>query len=166
MLRSRLLALAAGAALMAATFGPVAAMAATHPSPPFVKTQNVAKKTVTLFVEAQSDGANSGFNFNGIAKGDGGVTIPVGWQVTVLFLNKGPMPHSAVVTKSPASVAPAFPGAGMKNAKAGVNAGKRAEFTFRAAHAGKYYIICAVPGHEPAGMWARLTVSASAKKAQ
>lgn len=166
MLRSRLFALAAGAVLLAAAVGPSAAMAATRPSPPFVKTQNVAKKTVTLFVEAQSNGANSGFNFNGIAKGDGGVTIPVGWQVTVLFLNRGPMPHSAVVTKSPTSVTPVFPGAGMKNATAGVNAGQRATFTFRASRAGKYYIICAVPGHEPAGMWARLTVSASAKKAQ
>ncbi len=168
MLRSRLTALAAGTLLLfGAMLGPAAASAAgVHAAPPLVKAQNPAKKTVTLFVEAQADGANSGFNFNGLAKGKGGVTVPAGWEVTVLFLNHGAMPHSAVVTKSQTSVTPAFPGSGMKDATAGVGQGKRAEFAFRASRAGTYYIVCAVPGHEPAGMWIRLTVSASAKKAQ
>ncbi len=168
MLRSRLPALLAGSLLLFGSFlGPAAASSAAgvRATPPIVKAQNPAKKTVTLFIEAQATGANSGFNFNGLAKGKGEVTVPRGWEVTVLFLNHGAIPHSAVVTKSQTSVTPAFPGAGMKDATAGVGKGKRAHFSFRASRAGSYYIVCAVPGHEPAGMWIRLSVSASAKKA-
>lgn len=168
MSRSRFAALAAGTLLLLGTLlGPgLASAAGVHATPPLVKAQNPAKKTVTLFVEAQANGANSGFNFNGLAKGKGGVTVPLGWEVTVDFLNHGAIPHSAVVTTSDTGVKPAFPGAGMRNATAGITKGQTAHFAFRASRAGKYYIVCAVPGHEPAGMWIRLTVSAAAKKAQ
>ena len=169
MLRSRLAALAAGTLLLAGGFlSPAAATAASrvHASPPLVKSQNPARKTVTLFVEAQANGANSGFNFNGLAKGQGGVTVPLGWEVTVEFLNHGAMPHSAVVTRSDTSVTPAFKSSGMADALAGIGQGKRSHFAFRATRAGRFYIVCAVPGHEPAGMWVRLTVSSTAKRAQ
>ncbi len=167
MLRSRLTALAAGTLFM---FGLALApagvtAAAIHARPPLVQTQDPAKKTVTLFVDAQSTSANSGFNFNGLAKGKGEVTVPLGWEVTVQFLNHGAIPHSAVVTKSRTGITPAFPGAGMAHATTGIGKNHRAHFAFRASRAGTYYIVCAVPGHEPADMWVRLIVSPHAKKA-
>ncbi len=49
------------------------------------------------------------------------------------------------------------------NAPAGVHAGVTQYVGFGANQPGKYYLICAVPGHVAAGMWDYFTISTTAK---
>jgi plastocyanin len=91
------------------------------------------------------------------------VSIPVGYKVTVKFINAAVLAHSAVVTayanRTAASFPPAFPGAVTPNATTGVGQGVRQTFTFTATKIGTYAIVCAVPGHAAAGMWDVLKVT-------
>jgi sulfocyanin len=127
-------------------------------------------KVVTLTLIAGYNSNAGGFNFNGAAKGQLTVTVPLGDTVNVVFSNNAPLPHSAQIvafSKSApvSSVADAFKNAHSANPTVGVAKGTTQKFSFAANKAGKYLIICAVPGHAAAGMWDTLVVTKSAKTA-
>ena len=134
-------------------------------APPASKflTGNAAAHTARLILLAGYGTANSGFNFDGASRGKAIVSIPVGYKVTVVFINSAALAHSAVVTayanRIATSFPPAFPGASTPNATVGVGKGVQQMFTFAAAKVGTYAIVCAVPGHAAAGMWDVLKVT-------
>lgn len=131
-------------------------------------TANAATSSTGFKLVAGMTGANGGMNFNGATKGELTLTVPVNWHVTLHFVNNDPnLPHSVEVTAFtdpvPATPGkPAFAGAVSKDATLGVGTGAKEDVRFTADQAGAYLILCAVPGHAAAGMWIRLTVSATA----
>jgi sulfocyanin len=133
-------------------------------------TVRAADSTVEFRAVAGLTPANSGMNFDGAGTGGLTLTVPVGWHVILHFANNDEnMPHSLIVTKfeNPVPVTPsvaAFAGAASKDASQGVGVGSKQDLRFKANQAGSYLIICGVPGHGAAGMWIKLTVSASAPK--
>jgi uncharacterized cupredoxin-like copper-binding protein len=118
---------------------------------------DAAHHQVTLTLVAGSGG--SPFSFDGTTNGRLVVTVQRGWKVHVLFQNRSQMPHSAAVVASASATKPAFPGAATPAPQAGTLPGRSASFTFVAAKAGVYRIACLVPGHEDAGMWAKLVIA-------
>lgn len=115
--------------------------------------------TVTWKLVASYQGVNHGLSFDGEANGAMRVTVPVGWSVTIDFTNAGTTNHSAAVV-TPSGTTAAFPGAETPSPSQGTAPGQAASFTFIASQAGSYRIACLTPGHEPAGMWASLVVTA------
>ncbi|MCL6547921.1 MAG: hypothetical protein K6T30_03315 [Alicyclobacillus sp.] len=128
-------------------------------------TFDASAKTVNLRLEA---GINDGFNFNGYANGKMTVTVPLGWKVNVKFVNDSAMPHSAMIVPfnqvKGSRYTPAFPGAFTPNPDTGVGKGVAQTFAFTADKAGQYGIVCAVPGHDEAGMWDILVVTGNANR--
>ena len=127
-------------------------------------------KTVNLTIVAAYDDTTGGFNFNGASNGKMTITVPLGDRVNVTFSNNAPLPHSAqfvAFSKTPpaTSVLDAFTGAHSPSPTTGVMKGTTQKFSFVANKAGTYLLICAVPGHDVAGMWDVLTVSKTAKAA-
>jgi sulfocyanin len=119
---------------------------------------NAATHTPTLTLIANYNNALSGFNFNGYGDGKMVISVPVGAHVDVHFSNKGSIPHSAFITlwsdrTSTSGFATAFKGASTANPTSGTTAGTTQTFSFVASKAGKYALVCAVPGHEAASMW-------------
>ncbi|GAC1402851.1 MAG: hypothetical protein NVSMB65_19830 [Chloroflexota bacterium] len=144
-----------------------AAQAARTKGPTWVSTHG---KTVNVTLVAGWNNTLGGFNFNGAGNGKWVLTVPQGDTVKVTFWNNQVVPHSAQViafTKPlpTAAVADAFRGAHTPNPLAGIGKGPKQSFSFVANKAGTYMIICAVPGHDAAGMWDTLVVSRSAKTA-
>ena len=86
------------------------------------------------------------------------------------FKNQDPnLPHSVEVIPDADAipggpVPPAFEHAATGRVEQGFPAGQSADVRFVAGKAGPFLIFCAVPGHGAAGMWIRLTVSATADK--
>ncbi|MDB5076809.1 MAG: hypothetical protein JWO42_2988 [Chloroflexi bacterium] len=140
--------------------------ARTSAGPTFL-TANTKAHTATLVLTASLTTALGGFNFDGYGQGKMVVTIPVGYKVTATFTNKGALPHSAIITlasqKAMTNAKPAFLGAETPNPVTGSPPGATMKFTFTASKAGSYAIVCAVPGHEAAGMWDTLKVAMGAK---
>lgn len=125
---------------------------------------DASSKTANLTLNA---GVSGGFDFNGYTKGAMTVTIPQGWTVNVTFTNQATVNHSAEIVpfsqvKAGKNFTPAFSGAAISNPTLGISQGVTKKFSFTADKAGKYGIICAVPGHDDAGMWDTLVVSSSA----
>lgn len=116
---------------------------------------NAAKKTATLIVIGAYNNVNSGYNFDGYAKGKLVFTVPVGWHVQVKCKNgkSATVNHSCAVTRNLNATKPAFPHAASKNPMTGITPGKVMTFSFVAKKPGMYRIDCLVPGHEQAGMW-------------
>lgn len=123
---------------------------------------------VVLKVVAAQTSANSGFNFDGFAKGGATFSIPRGWKVTIEFTNSSRIPHSLAVTtnlKVPPTVATFELGpVETPNPIQGTSSGKLQIAAFTAIHAGNYFIACLVPGHLQSGMWDKLTISPTASK--
>jgi uncharacterized cupredoxin-like copper-binding protein len=136
-------------------------------STPMWLVANAKTHTVTLTVIAGYNNAMGGFNFNGYFKGGMLVTIPIGYKVNVVFSNKSPLPHSVefvtFAKKDASTYTPAFKGATSPNPTTGIGAGKVQKFTFVANKVGSYAFVCAVPGHEAAGMWDTFAVAKSGK---
>ncbi len=125
--------------------------------------------TVVVTLVAGETPADGGFNFNGYGHGGMTVTVPLGWTVVVQFQNASALPHSAMIAPSAAAqsgaptATPVFAGGATKDLSTGLAQGTKATFSFVADKPGTYAIVCAVPGHAAAGMWDKLTVSATAK---
>lgn len=124
--------------------------------------------TVALTLIASKTSANGGFNFNGYGNGKMTITVPVGWRVTIRYLNASPLRHSfdviAYTGKQPQSLMPpVFKGAATKDPISGIGAGHEETLTFVAERAGRYEFLCGVLGHAQAGMWDYLVVSSTAK---
>lgn len=128
-----------------------------------------AAHTVDISIVAGKDAAGGGFDFNGYRNGAMTITVPVGWQVAVHFVNANDLPHSVAVLpvgadKSPApSGNPVFSGATTKDLAGGLPKGGKQTFTFEASKAGTYEFVCGVSGHAIAGMWDKLVVSSTAE---
>lgn len=129
---------------------------------------DASKKTAYLELIGGFNGLNGALNFNGGAKGNQNVTIPLGWRVVTIFVNKdGDLPHSAAVINdvSPmplTSPGPAFPRAFTVKLEEGLQESGSDDMSFTASKEGKFVIFCGVPGHGQGGMWIYLTVSAGA----
>ena len=120
-------------------------------------------KVVSLTLVAGWDSENNGFNFDGYGRGELLVTVPLGWRVHVLCVNRGGMRHSCAVVKGPGTVQSAFKGASVPDPTYGLQQGQRATFSFVASRAGSFRLACLVPGHEEARMWDVLEVTRSGK---
>lgn len=120
-------------------------------------------RSATITLIAGYGGENSGFNFDGYARGELQVTVPRGWRVVVRCSNRGPLRHSCAVVRGPMSVRPAFRGAAIPQARVGLEPGQSASFSFRATRIGSYRLACLVPGHEDARMWDLLEVVRSGR---
>jgi len=129
-----------------------------------ILTTDAAAKTVTVNLVSPEGTAAHGFNFDGYANGAMTVKVPLGWSVTVKLTVDSPYAHSALIVpwdqKNASSFTPAFPGAATPDFKVGFAKGKPAEsFTFTADKAGRYALVCGVPGHVAAGMWDEFDVA-------
>jgi alcohol dehydrogenase (cytochrome c) len=135
---------------------------------------NAAQKKAVLQVVAAATPSNSGFNFDGYAKGKANFIVPVGWTITLEFSNRSSVPHDVALTKSlqvpltpvppTGSIAPiAIPGPTTLAHGLSASSGTIAQ-GFSSNAPGRYYLVCGVPGHVQAGMWDYFTVSASAKQ--
>lgn len=123
---------------------------------------NTAQKKVVFEVTAAATAANSGFNFNGYAKGQANFVVPVGWLVNFIFKNNQALPHSLAVVNSLKVGPDLTPLAETPNPTVGLS-GVASQYTsFSAATPSKLYLVCLVPGHLAAGMWDNFTVSATA----
>ena len=121
-------------------------------------TWDTATQTTNLTLETSHDGTHNGFNFNGYAMGGLVISIPLNYRVNVTLRNKGPIPHSAVITayanRANAVVfPPAFDGASSPAPLQGNTAGSVQTFSFIASQTGTYALVCAVSRHAEFGMW-------------
>jgi sulfocyanin len=106
-------------------------------------------------------------NFNGSSSGRATITVPAGWKVLMHFTNLDAIPHSAIILpeQQPLPAIPqgaAFAGAYTVDVTAGLFTNKTDELNFTAGAAGKYMLMCGVPGHSPSGMWIWFVVSTTA----
>jgi hypothetical protein len=126
-----------------------------------------AKKHHVVFkLVAAATAHNSGFNFDGYAKGEANFVVPVGWNVDFLFSNAGGFPHSAAISsnlKPPVNLPYfGFAPVATPNANVGIGAGVTQLMALNAVPSGSYYIVCLVPGHIQTGMWNHFTISKTA----
>lgn len=137
---------------------------AARPASPHWLTVNSKQHAVTLILIAGYTNALGGLNFNGDDNGKMVLSVPAGYHVNVVFSNRSAAPHSAVFTPyaqkdNTGSYRLAFKGASTSNWLNGIAKGHTQKFSFVATTAGKYALVCGVPGHEAAGMWAVLQVT-------
>jgi hypothetical protein len=133
----------------------------------FLRLGDKARTVKVLIVATWSDD-NYGMNFNGHSKGAALYTIPKGWNVEVVFINPGPVPHSLIVIEKTAvkkiqMPEPYFKGAAVPKHLQGMSY-EKAAFTFTADEAGEFAFACGFPTHALNGHWITLDVSEEAKE--
>jgi sulfocyanin len=134
-------------------------------------TANVGSRTAYLTLIAGWNDANGGLNFDGYSNGKPVVTVPLGWHVQVTFSNRSAAPHSVEViayhTPIPETgFRAAFTNAHSPDPIDGITQDHKPQrFAFVASKAGRYMIICGVPGHASSGMWERFVVAKTARTA-
>lgn len=143
-------------------------MAADGMTTPSWMTVDEAARTVTMEIDAGADDANNRWNFNGLYAGEGSITVPEGYTVTIEFTNSDPtQPHSLGIGEAmdtyPATFEnpqPVFAGAMTSNPNtSGTPSNESETIEFTTDTAGDYAMICYVPGHAVAGMVIPFTVS-------
>ena len=155
------------AVLLTIPLGLASAVALAASAPGWMKI-DAAHRTVQLDIGMGEPGTSAGFNFNGYAHGNMTVTVPVGWTVKVEADDVDQyMPHSLEIvdaqSKPPMqALKSAFPNAETPDVTTGIKPRHKASFTFKADKAGRYWMMCGVPGHAVGGMWDKLVVSESA----
>jgi sulfocyanin len=115
-------------------------------------------RTVHIALNASVGGNNGGMNFNGNARGSATLSVPAGWKVRMHFTNLDAVPHSAIVITQQDPLpaipqTPAFAGAYTRDVTSGLATTQSDDLNFTASPAGKYILLCGVPGHGPSGMW-------------
>ena len=128
-----------------------------------------SRKIVRVDINAAEVAKSTPFNFNGFSEGKLSITVPKGWLVQMAFINDGDIPHSLEVAKAGSQIPiqgepPAFAGATTPELDAGLASHQSAAFQFRAGTAGRFRILCGVPGHAISGMWDYFIVSATATR--
>ncbi|MEO7964037.1 MAG: sulfocyanin-like copper-binding protein, partial [Gemmatimonadaceae bacterium] len=129
-----------------------------------------ASKIVHLRVTGGLRGAHGGMSFNGAHDGGATITLPVGWSVRARFGNADKVPHSMLVIREVAPLpaapdTPAITGAASSRVASGITSRDAPdEVSFTAREAGRYLLVCGVPGHSVSGMWIRVTVDPSATR--
>lgn len=129
-------------------------------STPDWMTVDATAQTVTMDIRAGSTDVNNYWNYNGMYAGNGSISVPQGYSVTINFTNADPtQPHSLGIDETqeswPATFdapEPAFAGAMTPDPLAGTAPNGTASITFVASAAGDYTMVCYVPGHAVAGM--------------
>jgi outer membrane protein assembly factor BamB len=121
---------------------------------------------VVIKTVAGLNGTNSGFNFDGWAKGQANFIVPVGWNVEFELSNKQSLPHSLGIA-SDLKTPPTLPFFGFipvatPNANVGIGPNVVQIIGLTASHADRFYMVCLVPGHLKSGMWDTFTVSSTA----
>ncbi len=128
-----------------------------------------AKKTA-IFQLASGTEIDAPVSFNGARRGERVLTIPIGWQLEIEFINRDPdLPHSATVILGVEPLpeqlpAAAFPQAHSVKVGEGLLEGDSDQVSFVASREGRYFIACGVLGHAQRGQWLVLDVSASATR--
>jgi FtsP/CotA-like multicopper oxidase with cupredoxin domain len=139
---------------------------ATTAAQPPVVTSDAATKTVKVGFVAGHGTHNNGLNYNGDAKGEKTLTVPLGWTVEVSLSNAGRLPHDFAIvngTTVPANIGTArlaFPDAASKVITTGATADT---VKFTASRPGTYLILCRVGRHAANGMYVKLTVANGVK---
>jgi Sulfocyanin (SoxE) domain len=135
-----------------------------------IVTVDKAPKTVDLNLVSSDMNTNSGLNFNGYANGGLVVTVPAGWTVKVTYTNKESMNHSVGITtwaakNSTGTFPAAFPNSIGPKFQNGIGSSDPAlTYSFKTTNkAGKYAIVCGIPGHAVGGMYDELDVSTTEK---
>jgi sulfocyanin len=128
---------------------------------------DMSARTVQLSLNAGVGTNNGGMNFNGGATGSQTITVPAGWKVRIHFKNLDAIPHSAIIIADQPPLpsipqTPAFGAAYTRDLTGGLFTDQTDDLNFTAGAAGKYVLVCGVPGHGPSGMWIRFVVSAEA----
>ncbi len=131
-----------------------------------IKLDSSAPRTVLLNVMAAYGDVNYGMNFNGFAKGNARYVIPKDWTVKITFLNRSPVPHSAIVVERPTLKKlqmgdPYFKGASTPNPVQGTT-GPAVTFQFVPNEAGDFALACGFPSHALGGHWIEFEVSETA----
>ena len=128
---------------------------------------NAKNQHLVLRIVAAATPNDSGFNFDGYAKGQATFVVPQNWNVDFMFSNKAALPHSMAIAsnlKLPPTLAPfGFGQVKTPDPIEGTGPGVTQVVGMSAVPAGKYYMVCLVPGHIQAGMWDYFTISATAK---
>jgi sulfocyanin len=144
-----------------------AAVQQTTPTQRWLKI-NTKTKTVVMTVMAGQTGANNGLNFDGYANGKATFVVPLNWHVQITFSNHADVPHSLAVATGHGDNPTLATLGGKKvevpNATQGVSKSKTLHLSFAAKPAGKYFLVCLVPGHDTGGMWDRFTIDKNAKQ--
>jgi len=128
-------------------------------TPEWMTIDDVAK-SVTMDIQAGSSDANNHWNYNGMYAGNGSISVPQGYSVTINFTNADPtQPHSLGIDEAqeswPATFdapEPAFAGAITPDPTVGTAPNGTATITFTTNAVGDYSMVCYVPGHAVAGM--------------
>lgn len=136
--------------------------------PPVIKTDSATKTVQVTFVAGHTMN-NNGFNYNGDAKGEKTLTVPLGWTVELTLNNTGRFPHDFAVIAgtalpaNPFSAPLAFPNAAISVvAPAGMSA---APAKFVVNRPGTYFILCRIGKHAQNGMYLKLKVANGVKAA-
>jgi FtsP/CotA-like multicopper oxidase with cupredoxin domain len=126
-------------------------------------------RTVTLTMTAGETPDNNYWNFNGFVRGEVAISVPEGYAVTIEVINRDPnMAHSLGISAElsnfavPPAPEPVFPGAITENPQSmleGTMPGESETITFVAQAAGRYSMVCYIPGHTAIGMWLFFDVS-------
>jgi sulfocyanin len=125
----------------------------------------------TLDLSITSKNGDDPMNFNGYSKGALKITVPAGWTVNVTYNNQQSVNHSVGFVPWSERETPngqftaAFKGSTGPSDKfqSGVPQNQPYKFSFVANQAGKYALVCGVPGHAAGGMWDEFDVVANAK---
>lgn len=118
-----------------------------------------AAKTIDLNITTDQDMA-----FNGYSKGALKIAVPTGWTVKVKFSDTSNIQHSVGFTDWSHRQGTTFPAAFSHSLMPGFQTGITSShppvaFQFKADKAGKYAMVCGIPGHASMGMWDEFDVS-------
>jgi hypothetical protein len=132
-------------------------------------TSDSVKKIATFQLTA-GDELVDRVSFNGATRGARVLTIPLGWETRIVFVNRDPeLPHSVAVIAAtdplPEELAgPTFPRAQTVKVNEGLLEGDSDEIVFTASRIGRFALACGVIGHAQRGQWLSLVISDTVAK--
>ncbi len=81
-----------------AGYAAAAVFVGTGGAPKFMRYDADARR-VDITLVAAYDTSNGGYNFNGGSHGGRRITVPTGWRVRLMFVNRDAIRHSVVVVR-------------------------------------------------------------------
>jgi Sulfocyanin (SoxE) domain len=110
-------------------------------------TAKPSQKLAVLTLRVHGNGISVG-DFNGEARGQVLVEIPLGWRVDVHCTNQATTFESCAIVANSLAATPAFPGAATPDPTKGLGPGASADFSFLASRPGVYRIASLVDDEE------------------
>lgn len=129
-----------------------------HPDPRRFLHWSRPAHAAQLTLAAGLDSSNNGYNFDGYGRGELLFTVPLGWRVTIVCVNRSSRRASCAVVPSTQQGGPAIRGATTPHPVTGLAPGARASFTFTPKGTGSYRLVSLVPGQAGARMFDILDV--------